>query len=226
MTQENKNTKKWSKVVLGLFIATNMAGNVPESQALETFSCDKINDNIQSDVLINYANTIKNYGTQDNYIEIAQAYNAFSNYNFANYQTQQTYQQNSYRYYNNYQVPTYTPSYNSDSSKNNISQPQFDNVSSFSTEGLAAVKKAEKYGYIDKTGKIIIQPQFDDAYSFHEGLAKVTRDKKYEFIDKTGKITIQPQFDYADSFKEGLAQVKKDGKSCYIDKTGKITIQP
>jgi len=31
-----------------------------------------------------------------------------------------------------------------------------------------------KWGYIDKTGKIVIEPQFDDAYyNFHEGLASV-----------------------------------------------------
>ncbi len=29
------------------------------------------------------------------------------------------------------------------------------------------------YGYIDKNGKVVIEPQFDDARDFSEGLARV-----------------------------------------------------
>ena len=36
--------------------------------------------------------------------------------------------------------------------------PQYDACSSFS-EGLAAVKKGGKWGYIDKTGKTVVSPQ-------------------------------------------------------------------
>lgn len=38
---------------------------------------------------------------------------------------------------------------------------------------LYVVNVNGKYGYIDKTGKIIITPQFDEAYPFSEGLASV-----------------------------------------------------
>ena len=34
---------------------------------------------------------------------------------------------------------------------------------------------ASKYGFIDKNGKVVIEPQFDDAGAFSEGLAKVQR---------------------------------------------------
>ena len=34
---------------------------------------------------------------------------------------------------------------------------------------------AKKYGFIDKSGKVVIEPQFDDAEPFSEGLAKVQR---------------------------------------------------
>jgi hypothetical protein len=44
---------------------------------------------------------------------------------------------------------------------------QFDDCRSFS-EGLAVVKIEDKWGYIDKTGKIVINPQFDDAGGFHK----------------------------------------------------------
>jgi hypothetical protein len=43
-----------------------------------------------------------------------------------------------------------------------------------------------KYGYIDKTGKIVIKPQFDFAESFSEGLAWVSISGKDGYINKTG----------------------------------------
>ena len=68
-----------------------------------------------------------------------------------------------------------------------------------------------KYGFIDKSGKVVIEPQFDYAglgiSAFSEGLAQVKKDGKYGFIDKSGKVVIEPQFDDADAFSEGLAVV-------------------
>ena len=32
---------------------------------------------------------------------------------------------------------------------------------------------AKKYGFIDKSGKVVIEPQFDRAGSFSEGFARV-----------------------------------------------------
>ena len=91
--------------------------------------------------------------------------------------------------------------------------------------GLARVYINNKYGFIDKTGKIIVEPQFDSVYSFIEGLASVRVDGKYGFIDNTGKIIIKPQFDTISYFSEGLASVFVDGKYGVIDKTGKIVIE-
>jgi len=40
---------------------------------------------------------------------------------------------------------------------------------------MKEVEMGEKWGYIDKTGKMVIEPQFDIdiADDFHEGLARV-----------------------------------------------------
>jgi len=91
---------------------------------------------------------------------------------------------------------------------------------------LLPVQVDGKDGFIDKTGKIIINPQFDYADFFEEGLARVRIGGKYGFIDKTGKIVSNPQFDDAGVFREGLARVRIGGKWGYIDKTGKIVIEP
>ena len=77
--------------------------------------------------------------------------------------------------------------------------PQFDGARTFS-EGLAAVKKNGKWGYIDTEGKTVIGFQYDAAYSFSEGKALVAklvdpkdRDDwayvKLGIIDKNNKYT-------------------------------------
>ena len=57
------------------------------------------------------------------------------------------------------------------------------------------VKMGGKYGYMDKNGKMVIEPQFEEGFEFHEGIAIVKKDGKYGFIDKTGNFIIAPQFD-------------------------------
>ena len=59
------------------------------------------------------------------------------------------------------------------------------------SDGLAAVKVGKKWGFIDANGKMIIQPQFEEANSFLEGSAKVKLNGQWVRIDKTGTITNQ-----------------------------------
>ena len=48
----------------------------------------------------------------------------------------------------------------------------------------------ERWGYIDKTGKIVINPQFDEAGTFSDGLAVVRLGDKFGYIDTSGKIAV------------------------------------
>jgi hypothetical protein len=54
---------------------------------------------------------------------------------------------------------------------------------------LARIKMAGsgKNGYIDKAGKVVIEPRFDVVGEFSEGLAVVSIGGKWGYIDKTGK---------------------------------------
>ena len=93
---------------------------------------------------------------------------------------------------------------------------------------MAAVKTGGKWGYIDKTGKVVVEIKYDDAKDFSEGLAAVWKGGRYFYIDKTGKKAIKSTFANAESFSNGLAEVNwtivgDDTKDVgYIDKTGKI----
>jgi len=69
-----------------------------------------------------------------------------------------------------------------------------------------------KHGFIDQTGKVVIEPKFDGVDDFSEGLAKIYMVGKYStgYIDRTGEIVIQPQFDIGSDFYEGFAWVGFD----------------
>ena len=77
-----------------------------------------------------------------------------------------------------------------------IIKPQFDWVGDFS-EGLCVVRNDNskneigKYGYIDTTGKVVIDFKFQYANAFEKGRAKVEINDLWGAIDKTGKI-IEP----------------------------------
>lgn len=76
------------------------------------------------------------------------------------------------------------------------------------------------WGYIDKTGKVLIEPKFLVAGQFSEGLAPVRLSGTYGYIDKRGEFLIPAQFDVAYSFQLGQAKVYLNGKPYYIDKKG------
>ena len=86
-----------------------------------------------------------------------------------------------------------------------------------------------KDGYMDRDGKIVIEPTFDRAYPFSDGLAAIEKQQRWGFIDTSGEIVIEPQFISVGLFSEGLATFqgkRQSTKFGYIDKTGKVVIQP
>jgi hypothetical protein len=51
-----------------------------------------------------------------------------------------------------------------------------------------------RWGYVNKSGEIVINPQFDRAEAFTQGLAPV-RIGRWGYVDNSGKVVINPQFD-------------------------------
>ena len=83
-----------------------------------------------------------------------------------------------------------------------------------------------RYGYIDKTGTLVIEPRFDSAGWFSEGLAAVETQGKWGFVDVRGRWGIEPQFEKANEFSEGLAPVRLGGVWGFIDARGDHVIHP
>ncbi len=120
-----------------------------------------------------------------------------------------------------------------DSTNFNIIKTKFFNeLGDFSSNGLAAVEISKgKYGYIDETGKVVIDPKFDRAEKFSAvGLAFAKLGKEHGYINDKGEFVLKPSFAYKDlgDFSDnGLAAFEGNhGKWGFFDKKGKIAIQP
>lgn len=114
-------------------------------------------------------------------------------------------------------------------------------------EGLAAVKVNGRFGFIDKAGKMVIEPKFytfslSSFAQFSDGLCPVflpvegmtDTPERIGFIDKTGKLAIDYRFSDIRPFSHGLARVAEPLNETdpatdmtvyrvgYIDKTGRF----
>jgi hypothetical protein len=92
------------------------------------------------------------------------------------------------------------------------------------TEGMVRVEHHDKVGFMDKTGRQIVSPRYDDAGLYSEGLAAVKLGDKYGYVDRSGKMVIPLQFGEAGPFSEGLAGVKLGDTYGYVDRSGKMVI--
>ena len=103
-----------------------------------------------------------------------------------------------------------------------LAEVKFDSVGVFH-DGLAVVKAAERYGYIDRSGAIVIPIQWMAAYDFSEGLAALRVDKKhFQFINTVGTVVIKSKkYDSVGRFRNGICRVVKGGKVKWIDTRGK-----
>ena len=99
-------------------------------------------------------------------------------------------------------------------------------VSAFN-EGMAIFANENgEYGFVDKNGNIVVNPQYDMALPFDGGFARVGQKGDAGFIDRTGKITVNMQFKAIGNFSEGKASFS-DGKQWgYININGAYAINP
>lgn len=81
-----------------------------------------------------------------------------------------------------------------------IGSENYDEARIFNDATYAAVKMDGKWGFVDKDGEKVINPQYEDARSFANGFAAVKKNGLWGFINTEGKIVIEFQFDGARDF--------------------------
>lgn len=100
-------------------------------------------------------------------------------------------------------------------------------ISIFSTQNIFSqqdpyfrIYENGKFGFIDSTGRVIIEPKFLNAGDFYEGLAPARLNGTFGYIDTTGNYVIPPIYDYAEEFKNGIAKVYIEERSFFINMNG------
>lgn len=90
-----------------------------------------------------------------------------------------------------------------------VGEELYQKAVAFVTDEPTAVKKGEKWGFIDVDGNLVIEPQYEEAGAFSNGLAPVKTLNGWGFINQEGRLVIEDTFTEARSFYHGLAPVKK-----------------
>ncbi|MEP7272812.1 MAG: WG repeat-containing protein [Acidobacteriota bacterium] len=91
----------------------------------------------------------------------------------------------------------------------------------------ARYSRSEKWGFIHRQGKVIVEPQFDGVGAFSDGFAQVYVQGRGGYIDQTGGLILFPRFQETAPFSEGLAAVCcEDGTAGYVVKTGVFAVEP
>ncbi len=106
------------------------------------------------------------------------------------------------------------------SEKGKILPGEYQHINEFK-EDLSSVKsKDNKWGFIDRSGKVVILLEYEDAGNFSEGFAPVKKEGKWGYISRSGEMKIPFEFDEASNFSEEYAVVSKNGEAGFIDKNG------
>ena len=91
---------------------------------------------------------------------------------------------------------------------------------------LLPFEKNEKWGLINKTGKVYLKPFYDEIGLFHEDLAIIGLNDKYGFINKSKKKVIPIKFDGVSDFEFNRSIVEIDEKYGMINRAGAYILNP
>jgi len=83
-----------------------------------------------------------------------------------------------------------------------------------------------KWGYIDKTGRLVLPAVYYSAIPFTEALATVSDGVLDGYINREGKVVISHQFERAGPFHSGLAAVSGLRGAGLITRNGHYTAGP
>lgn len=92
-------------------------------------------------------------------------------------------------------------------------------------EGRAEVETAEGKGLIDKEGRHILEPVYEElSWDEYWGLVAVMTEGRWSLLDRGGTLLTEDYFDWLGECSEGLVLAQKDGKCGFIDTEGREAI--
>ncbi|MDR0697206.1 MAG: WG repeat-containing protein [Christensenellaceae bacterium] len=88
------------------------------------------------------------------------------------------------------------------------------------------INKNGKWGFVDRSKKqTVIQPIYDDLFTFKEGFCCAEIDNLFGFINRSGEHVIPFEYECALSFSEGYACVYKEGRCGYINIHNEVVVK-
>lgn len=102
---------------------------------------------------------------------------------------------------------------------------------SFGDRVLFPIRVGDRHGAINRSGEVVIPPEYEETIVVREGLARVRKGLRVAYLDVSGKRVIEPRDMTSGHFSQGVAPSlgrTADGKLSwgYIDKKGAWKIQP
>ena len=119
-----------------------------------------------------------------------------------------------------------------DTNGKTVALPQWEDIRPFSCGLAAFLTKDFHAGFIDKTGKVVIEPVWDLAFflGFEDGICLVRKSSREGAIDTSGKVLIQPEWDEIEinhgyCFAYRMVHPAFGESYAWFDKTGKMIWQ-
>lgn len=96
------------------------------------------------------------------------------------------------------------------------------------TDGLIPARVGKRWGFVDRSGGLVVPARYEKVEPFSEGLAAVRRGGHWGFIDEMGVEIVPPHYGSVGAFRDGLAAVTVSSALWpmvgYIDRSGRLAI--
>lgn len=87
---------------------------------------------------------------------------------------------------------------------------------------LFPIRDGKKFGFINRSGSVVVAPRFDAVGEAHEGRIHFYESSHAGYIDFSGKIVVEPKYDSVGDFKDSRAIVRIGSKAWLIDPYGTV----
>ena len=81
-------------------------------------------------------------------------------------------------------------------------------------------------GFIDRTGTVVIAPQFEAVSIFRGGMAGIASGRKIGYVNGAGEVVVPPSLEYGSEFTNGAALVSDSMGYKIIDSSGRMLCRP
>lgn len=90
------------------------------------------------------------------------------------------------------------------------------------SNGMAAVMKNDKWGFVNEQGVLAVDCLYDLVADFRASVTAVQKQNNWFLIDKSGAVIKQLDIDFFFGYQNGVAKIMKRGRSNFIDESGNL----